>query len=106
MSDAAIKKSAEDTSGFEPLRSSPDRLKSGAIFEEFRQAVINQVMELGLNYTDVIVIDYINHEDHWDHNLVNFYYSNDEDPTTTIVSFRVTPVVRGGGYLVDSTTEG
>ena len=74
MSDAAIKKSAEDTSGFEPLRSSPDRLKSGAIFEEFRQAVINQVMELSCSGNSVYVFRAIWLKMHSDVILMTFIF--------------------------------
>ena len=91
MSDAmerAIKKSSEDTSGFEPLRTSPTRLKSGVIFDADRLAVEAR-FAVDPSYVACIVIDYINHDDRWDHNLVNFYYDNDEDPTTTIDSYRV-----------------
>lgn len=85
--DRAIKKSSEDTSGFEPLRRSPDRLKSGNTFDICRGDVLASVGGLG-DYSHCIVIDYLNHDDIWDHNLVNFYFTNEEDPTTTIRAFR------------------
>ena len=91
MSDAmerAIKKSAEDTSGFTPLRNSPPRLKTGTVHAENLAACLRTAV-VTPGYDTVIVVDYRNHSDIWDHNLVNFYYSNDSDPTTTIESFRV-----------------
>lgn len=83
----AIKKSAEDTSGFTP-RPSPKRLKQGETHDrEVGMVKANAVVTPG--YVASIVVDYRSHSDIWDHNLVNFYYSHDEDPTTTIESFRV-----------------
>lgn len=89
MSDAmerAIKKSAEDTD-FEPLRRSPDRLKTGERYDETIRTVTGYAV-VPANYTHALVIDYISFDSRWDHNMVNFYYQNDTDPTTTIVSFR------------------
>ncbi len=83
----AIKKSAEDTSGFTP-RPCPNRLKSG----ETHDREVGKVKAAALvtpGYVASIVVDYRSHSDIWDHNLVNFYYENDTDPRTTIESFRV-----------------
>ena len=83
----AIKKSAEDTSGFTP-RPSPDRLKRGDIYDrDISKVKANAVVSPG--YVAAIVVDYRSHSNIWDHNLVNFYYENDTDPRTTIESFRV-----------------
>lgn len=88
--DKAIKKSSEDTSDFGPMRVNIPRLKRG---EEYDRCVVacktNAVVPPG--YIAAIVCDYINSGTAMAGigNLVNFYYENDTDPRTTIVSFRV-----------------
>ena len=86
--DRAIKKSSEDASGFEPMRRSPDRLKSGNKYDICRTDVLGRFPGLD-DYTACVVIDYITFDKTmWDHNLVNFYFTHEEDPTTTIQAFR------------------
>ena len=89
VNDKEIKKSAEDTSG-SIARPSAITLKAGEEFDRCVVACKTQAV-VPAGYLAARVIDYNNFNAMWDHNLVNFYYQNETDPTTTIVSFRVTP---------------
>ena len=82
----AIKASAEDTSGFEP-RVTATRLKSGSDWEYYR-AQIENTTAVPSGWVACIVVNYLGFDPMWDHNLVNYYFNHEEDPTTTIFSFR------------------
>ena len=86
-SDAEIKRSSEDSGPFESNRISVPRLRSG---EEYEASVALARPHATPGYDTSVVIDYMNGLG-WTHNLVNFYYSHDEDPRTTIEAFRVYP---------------
>tara|TARA_R100001463_G_scaffold114151_1_gene169332 strand:- start:222 stop:512 length:291 start_codon:yes stop_codon:yes gene_type:complete len=84
-SDRAIKKSAEDISGFEPMKRSADRITG-----DHAQAVINAItLDYDPNYTHVHVVDFPEFDPAFNFYRVNFYYQTKEDPTTRISSFIV-----------------
>ena len=82
--DRAIKESSENTD-FEPLRKSVPRLRSG---EQYDVCVAAARPHATPGYIAVTVADYMTGMG-WSHNLVNFFYSHDTDPGTTIEAFRV-----------------
>lgn len=83
--DRAIKKSAENEPEYVAKPSAP-RLEG----QDKATVVAEVIRTMGVaeNFSHVHVIDYPSFNGIWDHMLVNFYYDNDEDPTTTIASFR------------------
>ena len=81
-SDRAIKKSAEQEPEYTP-RPSAQRLPDG----ELKLSVINKCKNVKAGYTHVHVIDYPSFDASFDWYRVNFYYSQDVDPTTRIDSY-------------------
>lgn len=82
----AIKKSAMDVPPWEGRKSAP-RLE-GSEKEDLVKSLI-EAKDVPLNYVAVNVINYPAYDENFDHMLVNFYYTNDTDPTTTIKAYRV-----------------
>ena len=85
--DKMIKRSSEDTSGTEPSRKSPERLKTGDIYDKHRIQVADSHSP-PVDWVACLVVDYMSFDERFDFNLVNFYYENEDDPRTVIRSFR------------------
>ena len=84
--DKAIKRSAMEVPPWEGRASAP-RLEG-----EEKDSLVTSLIEakdVPLNFDSVIVFNYPALYEEFDHMLVNFYYSNITDPTTTIKSYRV-----------------
>ena len=85
QNDRAIKRSAEQEPEYVP-KPSAMALEEGALKNSIIAKVVDQTPE---NYTHAKVIDYPSFDSAFTWYRVNFYYEHDEDPTTTINSFRV-----------------
>ena len=83
-SDRAIKKSAEDEPDFTP-RASAKRLPDG----ELRDRIF-ALCDAPAGYTHRYVVDYPSFDKRFNWYRANFYYQNEEDPTTSIKSFVIT----------------
>lgn len=83
-SDKAIKRSAEQEPEYSP-RASAKRMPDS----ELRDKILRQC-DAPLGYTHVHVIDYPGFDPRFTWYRANFYYENDEDPTTSIKSFVIT----------------
>lgn len=85
-SDKAIKKSADENVPFES-RPSAKRLPEGQLKDQILAAIPAEKLRLG--WDTVHVIDYPGFDKRFDFYRVNFYYTNQEDPTTSIDSWCV-----------------
>jgi hypothetical protein len=81
----AIKKSAMDIPPYEARPSAP-RLE-GSEKDSLVKTVI-AAKDVPMNYDAVNVFNYTAFDENFDHMLLNFYYTNPTDPTTTILSYR------------------
>lgn len=85
--DKAIKKSADENIPFRKKQSAPrlTGIKKKAIVDK----VFDSVKDLDPSYDSVVVVDYPDFNKQFDHMLVNYYYSQETNPTTYIRSIRV-----------------
>jgi len=84
--DKAIKASAMDEPKVTGRKSAPrlaGEAKASLVAEVVKAKNVNQ------NYDHVIVFNYPEYDDCWDHMLINFYYTQDTDPATIIKAYRV-----------------
>ena len=83
--DRAIKRSAEQEPTYVPRPSAP-RLEGTE--KELMVAKVSKEMNVPMNWSHVHIVNYPAFDERWDHMLVNFYYEQDEDPTTFIKAYR------------------
>ncbi len=84
--DRAIKKSANDVPPYEAKNKVP-RLE-GTEKDDLVRRLVDE-MNVDQSYTHVNVYNYPAFDEAWDHMLVNFYYQNPKDPTTSLKCYRV-----------------
>jgi len=84
--DRAIKRSSNDVPKFE-VRNKVPRLEGSE--KNTMVADVVRAMNVDQTYTHVNVYNYPAFNEAWDHMLVNFYYSNIKDPTTSLRCYRV-----------------
>lgn len=71
---------------------STGRVSSPHLKGEEKDSLIKSLIEakdVPMNFDAVNVFNYPAFDENFDHMLVNFYYTNDTDPTTTIKAYRV-----------------
>tara|TARA_R110000868_G_scaffold183410_1_gene424691 strand:- start:1293 stop:1586 length:294 start_codon:yes stop_codon:yes gene_type:complete len=85
--DIDIKRSAAENIPFKTRRSA-SRL-SGEKKTAVLKCIANKIKDLDPSYDSVVVIDYPDFDKQFDHMLVNYYYSQETNPTTYIRSIRV-----------------
>jgi hypothetical protein len=85
--DKAIKKSADENIPFRTKRSASRLIgeKKTAVLS----AIDSKIKDLDPSYDSVVVIDYPDFDKQFDNMLVNYYYSQETNPTTYIRSIRV-----------------
>lgn len=84
--DKAIKRSAMDEPPYEGRKSAP-RLEGED--KDTVVATVVEAMDVNQNYDHVLVFDYPAYDECFNFMLVNFYYTQDVDPTTRIAAYRV-----------------
>jgi hypothetical protein len=84
--DRAIKRSAMD------LAPGPSRPQCPRLEGKEKESLVSSLIKaknVPINFDSVAVFNYPAFDECFDHMLINFYYTNNTDPTTTIKAYRV-----------------